>query len=118
MSNFASPPAELGVYLRLIIVHLNQFSPVETEVHPATFFGNIPNWRQSLKPLFESHYKQLVPGHGPAVEDEQTGREYFKRMYDYLEDFHGHLLEIKSGRRTANEVTDYMLNRRRHSSLF
>ena len=90
----------------------------DREVHPATFFGNIPNWLQNLKPLFESHYKQLVPGHGPAVEDEQTGREYFKRMYDYLEDFHGHLLEIKSGRRTANEVTDYMLNRRRHSSLF
>lgn len=63
-----------------------------TEVHPVTFFGNIPNWLQSLKPLFEMHYKQLVPGHGPAVEGEQTGREYFKRMYDYLEDFHGHLL--------------------------
>ena len=83
-----------------------------------TFFGNIPNWLQSLKPLFESHYKQLVPGHGPAVEDEQTGREYFKRMYDYLEDFTDICCEIKSGRRTANEVTDYMPNRRRHSSLF
>jgi len=46
-----------------------------TEVHPVTFFGNIPNWLQSLKPLFEMHYKQLVPGHGPVVDDEQTGRE-------------------------------------------
>ena len=38
-----------------------------TEVHPVTFFGNIPNWLTALKPLFETHYKQLVPGHGPAV---------------------------------------------------
>jgi glyoxylase-like metal-dependent hydrolase (beta-lactamase superfamily II) len=81
-----------------------------TEVHPVTFFGNIPNWLQSLKPLFEMHYKQLVPGHGPAVDDEQTGREYFKRMYDYLEDFHGHLLEIKSGRTSADEVAEHMLS--------
>ena len=33
-----------------------------TEVHPVTFFGNIPNWLTALKPLFESHYKQLLPG--------------------------------------------------------
>src|SRR5688500_8039159 len=39
-----------------------------TEVHPVTFFGNMPNWLAALKPLFESHYKQLVPGHGPTVE--------------------------------------------------
>lgn len=81
-----------------------------TEVHPVTFFGNIPNWLESLKPLFESRYKQLVPGHGPAVEGEQTGREYFKRMYDYLEDFHERLLEIKSGRQSADEVADHMLS--------
>jgi hypothetical protein len=31
-------------------------------------------------------------------------------MYDYLEDFHGHLLEIKSGRRSADEVADHMLS--------
>ena len=79
-----------------------------TEVHPVTFFGNIPNWLTSLKPLFETHYKQLVPGHGPAVAGEKAGREYFKKMYDYLEDFHGHLLEIKSGRKSADEVTAHM----------
>ena len=45
----------------------------------------------ALKPLFDSHYKKLVPGHGPTVDDEQTGRNYFKKMYDYLEDFHDHL---------------------------
>src|SRR5207244_12712003 len=81
-----------------------------TEVHPVTFFGNIPNWLQSLKPLFEMHYKQLVPGHGPAVDNEQTGREYFKRMYDYLDDFYGHHLEIKSARTSADEVGDHMLS--------
>lgn len=79
-----------------------------TEVHPVTFFGNIPNWLRSLKPLFETRYRQLIPGHGPAVEGEQNGRAYFKRMYDYLEDFHGRLLEIESGRKSADEVAAYM----------
>src|SRR5438105_12452415 len=66
-----------------------------TEVHPVTFFGNIPNWLTSLKVLFGTRYKQLVPGHGPVVEGQKAGREYFKKMYDYLEDFQGQLLEIK-----------------------
>ena len=81
-----------------------------TAVHPVTFFGNIPNWLTSLKPLFESQYKQLIPGHGPAVEGANAGRAHFKRMYDYLEDFHGHLLELKSGRKSADEVANYMLS--------
>ena len=79
-----------------------------TEVHPVTFFGNIPNWLTALKPLFESHYKQLVPGHGPAVEGEKAGRAYFKKMHDYLEDFHGNLQEIKAGRKSFEEVAQYM----------
>ena len=80
-----------------------------TEVHPVTFFGNIPNWLTSLKPLFETHYKQLVPGHGPAVEGEKEGRAYLKKMYDYLEDFHGRLLEINSGRKSPDEVAAHMM---------
>jgi cyclase len=80
-----------------------------TEVHPVTFFGNIPNWLTSLKPLIESRYKQLVPGHGPAVSGEQAGQTYFKKMYDYLEDFYGNLREIKSGRKTKEEVAKHML---------
>jgi glyoxylase-like metal-dependent hydrolase (beta-lactamase superfamily II) len=79
-----------------------------TEVHPVTFFGQIPNWLRSLKPLFETHYRRLVPGHGPAVDGEQQGQASFKRMYDYLEDFHGRLLEIKSGRKSVEEVANYM----------
>lgn len=80
-----------------------------TEVHPVTFFGNIPNWLTALKPLLETRYKQLVPGHGPAVEGEKSGRAYFKKMYDYLEDFYGNLQEIKSGRKTTDEVAEHML---------
>lgn len=80
-----------------------------TEVHPVTFFGNIPNWLTALKPLFQTHYKQLVPGHGPAVDGEQAGCAYFKKMHDYLEDFYGNLQEIKAGRKTAEEVTGHML---------
>ena len=81
-----------------------------TEVHPVTFFGNIPNWLTSLKLLFDNRYKQLVPGHGPAVDGEQAGRDYFKKMYDYLEDFYGHLQEIKAGRANIEEVAQYMLS--------
>jgi glyoxylase-like metal-dependent hydrolase (beta-lactamase superfamily II) len=80
-----------------------------TEVHPVTFFGNIPNWLTALKPLFQTHYKQLVPGHGPAVEGEQAGRGYFKKMHDYLEDFYGHLGEIETGRKSREEVAQHML---------
>ena len=81
-----------------------------TEVHPVTFFGNIPNWLTALKPLFESHYKQLVPGHGPAVEGEKAGRAYFKKMYDYLEDFYGHAVEVKAGRESAEEAAKHMMS--------
>ncbi|HEX2930944.1 MAG TPA: MBL fold metallo-hydrolase, partial [Candidatus Binatia bacterium] len=79
-----------------------------TEVHPVTFFGNIPNWLTALKPLFENHYKHLVPGHGPTVEGEQAGRTYFKKMYDYLEDFYGNLQEINLGRKSREEVAKHM----------
>jgi len=79
-----------------------------TEVHPVTFFGNIPNWLTALKPLFETHYKHLVPGHGPTVDGEQNGRAYFKKMHEYLADFHGHLEEIKFGRKSEAEVAEYM----------
>lgn len=81
-----------------------------TEVHPVTFFGNIPNWLTTLKPLFQTHYKQLLPGHGPKVEGQQAGRAYFKKMYDYLEDFYAHLQEIKSGRKSAQDVAEYMMS--------
>jgi glyoxylase-like metal-dependent hydrolase (beta-lactamase superfamily II) len=80
-----------------------------TEVHPVTFFGNIPNWLTALRPLFDSHYKKLVPGHGPTVEGEEAGRAYFRSMYDYLEDFHGRLQEIKAGRTSTAEVAKHML---------
>lgn len=81
-----------------------------TEVHPVTFFGDIPNWLTALKPLFERRYKQLIPGHGPAVEGEKNGKAYFKRMYDYLEDFHGRMVEVKAGRRDAEEVAEHMMS--------
>jgi cyclase len=83
-----------------------------TEVHPVTFFGNIPNWLTALKPLFEIRYKQLVPGHGPAVEGERAGRSYFKKMHEYLEDFYGNLEEIRSGRKIREEVANHMLSGR------
>ena len=87
-----------------------------TEVHPVTFFGNIPNWLRALKPLLDTRYKQLVPGHGPAVEGDQAGRACFKKMYDYLEDFYGNLQEVKAGRQSAEGLAQYM-NRGTYASL-
>lgn len=58
--------------------------------------------------LFETHYKHLVPGHGPTVDGEQSGMAYFKKMHDYLEDFHGHLEELKFGRKSESEVAQHM----------
>lgn len=81
-----------------------------TEVHPVTFFGNIPNWLTALKPLFEVRYQKLVPGHGPTVDDEREGQAYFRRLYDYLEDFYGHLQEIKAGRESTEQVAGHMLS--------
>jgi len=79
-----------------------------TEVHPVTFFGNIPNWLAALKPLLQTHYKYLVPGHGPTVDGEQNGKGYFKKMHDYLEDFYGNLQEVKSGRKSKEEIIKHM----------
>lgn len=79
------------------------------EVHPVTFFGNIPNWLAALKPLLQNHYKHLVPGHGTAIDGERSGKDYFVKMREYLEDFYGNLQEIKAGRKTAEEVTEHML---------
>ena len=31
-------------------------------------------------------------------------------MYDYLEDFYDHLLEVKSGQKSADEVASHMLS--------
>jgi glyoxylase-like metal-dependent hydrolase (beta-lactamase superfamily II) len=81
-----------------------------TEVHPVTFFGNIPNWLTALKALFQTHYKQLIPGHGPTVDGEQAGRGYFQKMHDYLEDFYGNLEELRSGRKSREEVAKHMLD--------
>jgi len=78
------------------------------EVHPVTFFGNIANWLAALKPLAETHYQHLVPGHGPAIDGEQNGLTYFRRMRDYLQDFHSQLEEIKSGRKSKEEVARNM----------
>lgn len=79
-----------------------------SEVHPVTFFGNIPNWLAALKPLLEMRYRQLVPGHGPALEGERAGRASFRRMVDYLEDFYGNLQEVREGRKSVEEVAIHM----------
>lgn len=79
-----------------------------TEVHPVTFYANIPNWLVSLKPLLQGRFKRVVPGHGPAVEGEEAGRDHFKRLYDYLEDFYGQVTEARSGRKSAEEVASHM----------
>ena len=38
----------------------------------------------------------------------KRGAVYFKKMHDYLEDFYGNLEEIKSGRKSRDEVAKHM----------
>jgi hypothetical protein len=42
-------------------------------------------------------------------EGEPSGKDYFVKMQEYLEDFYGNLQEIKAGRKTAQQVTAHML---------
>ena len=42
------------------------------------------------------------------MDGEQAGRAYFKRMHDYLEEFYGQLQEIKSGRKSKEEIIQLM----------
>jgi hypothetical protein len=44
------------------------------------------------------------------VDGEQRGRAYFRKMHDYLEDFYGHLLEVKAGRESSDELAQHMLS--------
>ncbi len=79
-----------------------------TQVHPVIFFGIIPAWLASLNSLMQLSFRLLVPGHGPIVKGEKEGKEAFKKLYHYLEDFYQQLQEAKAGRKTAEEVATHM----------
>ncbi len=50
-----------------------------TEVHPVTFFGNIPNWLTALKPLFQSHYKAAGSGTRAGSRRRTGGTSLFQK---------------------------------------
>lgn len=79
-----------------------------TEVHPVTFFGNVPNWLISLRALLEVGFKKVVPGHGPVVQGEREGKEAVRKLYGYLEDFYEQVGEAKVGRKTPKQVASHM----------
>ena len=79
-----------------------------TEVHPVTFFGNIPNWLLSLQRLQNVSFGKVVPGHGPVGEGEREGKKYFRKLYSYLEDLYEQLCEAKAGRKTPEQVASHM----------
>jgi cyclase len=80
-----------------------------TDYHPVTIYGDIPNWVESLNGLLDQNFVSVVPGHGPVC---RGGNEAYKhalvKFRSYLEDFDNRLKEIKSGKKSPEEVETYM----------
>ena len=70
---------------------------------------HMPNWLTALKQLFETITNISGRVTGRRSKSGRPGRTYFKKMYDYLEDFHGNLQEIKAGRKSRDDVAKHML---------
>jgi cyclase len=80
-----------------------------TGYHPVTIYGDIPNWVESLNRLLDQNFVSVVPGHGPVS---RGGTEAYKHALvnfrSYLEDFDNRLKEIKSGKKSPDDVESYM----------
>ena len=75
-----------------------------TEVHPVTIYGRIESWIKSLGALRDVSYRKIVPGHGPVGNSQEEGRRQIEKFRGYLEDFSKRLAEIKSGKKTGEQV--------------
>lgn len=78
------------------------------DFHPVTVYGDIPNWIKSIDHLLSQSFAYVVPGHGPVSQGVDGHKRAFQKFRDYLEDFHGRLLEIKAGKKSAGEIESYM----------
>ena len=83
-----------------------------TEVHPVTFFGNIPNWLTALKaavsnPLQDNSCRATVR----RSKASRPGEAISKRCTTTWKIFTVNLQEIKSGRKSPDEVAKHMLER-------
>ena len=80
-----------------------------TDFHPVTVYGNIPNWIQSINHLLGQNFVSVVPGHGPVSSGGNDAyKSAFEKFRSYLEDFEGHLKEMKAGKKSPGEVESYM----------
>lgn len=75
-----------------------------TEVHPVTIYGRIDGWIDSLAALLELSYGKIVPGHGPVGNNQEEGRLHLEKFHSYMKDFSQRLAEVKSGKKTGEEV--------------
>jgi glyoxylase-like metal-dependent hydrolase (beta-lactamase superfamily II) len=75
-----------------------------TEVHPVTIYGRIAPWIESLDQLQQVSYDKIVPGHGPVGRTQEQGRQQVQAFQDYMRDFSGRLAELRSGKRTGEQV--------------
>lgn len=79
-----------------------------TDVHPVTIYGNIPNWIHGIDALSQEGFSHVVPGHGPVARGEAAGKAAFSTFRSYLQDFHDHLAELKSGGASPADIEAYM----------
>jgi glyoxylase-like metal-dependent hydrolase (beta-lactamase superfamily II) len=74
------------------------------EVHPVTIYGRIENWIKTLAALRQLSYRKIVPGHGPVGNSQDAGTVQLAKFQSYLQDFSKQLAEIKSGKKTGEQV--------------
>jgi len=79
-----------------------------TDYHPVTIYGDIANWIKSIDYLREQSFAHVVPGHGPVSEGADGYERALKKFRDYLKDFHGRLMEMKSGKMSPDDVESHM----------
>jgi glyoxylase-like metal-dependent hydrolase (beta-lactamase superfamily II) len=75
-----------------------------TEVHPVTIYGRIESWIKTVAALRHLSYRKIVPGHGPVGNGQEEGRLHLEKFQSYLQDFSQRLPEIKSGKKTGEQV--------------
>ena len=75
-----------------------------TAVHPVTIYGRIESWIKTLDALRQLSYRKIVPGHGPVGNSLKEGREHLGQFQRYLEDFCGRLGDIKTGKKSGEQV--------------
>jgi glyoxylase-like metal-dependent hydrolase (beta-lactamase superfamily II) len=75
-----------------------------TAVHPVTIYGRVESWIKTLAELRQLSYRKIVPGHGPVGNSLEEGRDHLEQFQSYLEDFSRRLADLKTGKKSGEQV--------------